>query len=88
MAQHGMPADRSGAYIEMLDSFNSSGWIKFGVPNTEHASKAGIDLLTAVKSLDFKNLPKHCVDVERHSPMFLKSDGLRRRATGHLCLCR
>ncbi len=53
MAQHSMPADRSGAYIEMLDSFNS-GWIKFGVPNTEHV-KGSIDLLTAVKSLVSKS---------------------------------
>ena len=28
LAQHGMPADRSGAYIEMTDSFNSR-WIDF-----------------------------------------------------------
>jgi hypothetical protein len=48
MAQHGIPADRSGAYIEMLDSFNS-GWIDFGVPNTEHI-KGTTDLLTAVRS--------------------------------------
>lgn len=48
MAQHGIPADRSGAYIEMLDSFNS-GWIDFGVPNTEHI-KGTADLFTTVKS--------------------------------------
>ena len=49
LAQHGMPADRSGAYIEMTDSFNSR-WIAFGVPGTEHV-KGTIDLVTAVKSL-------------------------------------
>ena len=53
MAQHGMPADLSGAYIEMLDSFNS-GWIDFGVAGTEHV-KGTIDLLTAVKSLVSKS---------------------------------
>ncbi len=53
MSHHGMPADRSGAYIEMLDSFNS-GWINFGVPNTEHI-KGTTDLLTAVKSLVSKS---------------------------------
>jgi NAD(P)H dehydrogenase (quinone) len=49
LAQHGMPADRSGAYIEMTDSFNSR-WIDFGVPGTEHV-KGAIDLVTAVKLL-------------------------------------
>lgn len=49
LAQHGMPADRSGAYIEMTDSFNSR-WIDFGVPGTEHV-KGTIDLVTAVNSL-------------------------------------
>jgi NAD(P)H dehydrogenase (quinone) len=49
LAQHGMPADRSGAYIEMTDSFNSR-WIDFGVPGTEHV-KGTIDLVTTVKSL-------------------------------------
>ncbi len=49
LAQHGMPADRSGAYIEMIDSVNSR-WIDFGVPGTEHV-KGTIDLVTAVKSL-------------------------------------
>lgn len=49
LAQHGMPADRSGAYIEMADSFNSR-WIDFGVPGTEHV-KGTFDLVTAVKSL-------------------------------------
>lgn len=49
LAQHGMPADRSGAYIEMTDSVNSR-WIDFGVPGTEHV-KGTIDLVTAVKSL-------------------------------------
>jgi len=34
LAQNGMPADRSGAYIEMVDNLNS-GWIDFGVPGTE-----------------------------------------------------
>ncbi len=53
MAQNGIPADLSGAYIEMLDSFNS-GWIKFGVAGTEHV-KGTIDLLTAVKSLVSKS---------------------------------
>lgn len=53
MAQHGMPADRSGAYIEMLDSVNS-GWIDFGVPNTEHI-KGTADLLSTVKSLVAKS---------------------------------
>jgi NAD(P)H dehydrogenase (quinone) len=49
LAQHGMPPDRSAAYIEMTDSFNSR-WIDFGVPGTEHV-KGTIDLITAVKSL-------------------------------------
>jgi NAD(P)H dehydrogenase (quinone) len=49
LAQHGMPADRSGAYIEMTDSFNSR-WIDFGVPGTEHV-KGTIDPVAAVKSL-------------------------------------
>jgi NAD(P)H dehydrogenase (quinone) len=49
LAQNGTPADLSGNYIEMLDSFNS-GWIDFGVAGTEHI-KGTIDLLTAVKSL-------------------------------------
>jgi NAD(P)H dehydrogenase (quinone) len=49
LAQHGMPADRSGAYIEMIDSVNSR-WIDFGVPGAEHI-KGMIDLITAVKSL-------------------------------------
>jgi NAD(P)H dehydrogenase (quinone) len=48
LAEHGMPADRSGASIEMTDSFNSR-WIAFGVPGTEHV-KGTIDLVTAVKS--------------------------------------
>jgi NAD(P)H dehydrogenase (quinone) len=47
LAQNGIPANLSGNYIEMLDSFNS-GWIHFGVPDTEHV-KGSIDLLTAVK---------------------------------------
>ncbi len=49
LAQHGMPADRSGDYIEMLDGVNSR-WIDFGAPGTEHV-KGTIDLVTAVKSL-------------------------------------
>lgn len=49
MAQHGIPADRSGAYIEMLDNFNSR-WIDFGVPNTEHV-KGAADLVTTVSAL-------------------------------------
>lgn len=49
MAQHGMPADRSGPYLEMLDNFNS-GWIDFGVPDTEHI-KGKVDLETTVKTL-------------------------------------
>jgi NAD(P)H dehydrogenase (quinone) len=49
LAQHGMPADRSGAYIEMIDSVNSR-WIDFGVPGTEHI-KGKIDLITTVRSL-------------------------------------
>lgn len=53
MAQHGIPADRSGAYIEMLDSF-SSGWIDFGVPNTEHI-KGTADLVTTVSALVAKS---------------------------------
>ena len=53
LAQNGMPADRSGAYIEMLDSFNKR-WIDFGVPNTEHI-KGTTDLLTTVKSLAAKS---------------------------------
>ncbi len=49
LAQNGIPADRSGAYIEMTDSFNS-GWIGFGAPGAEH-SKGTIDLVTGVTSL-------------------------------------
>jgi NAD(P)H dehydrogenase (quinone) len=49
MAQHGMPADRSANYIEMLDSFNA-GWIDFGVANTEHV-KGTTDLVTTVRAL-------------------------------------
>ncbi len=52
LAQIGMPADRSGAYIEMTDSFNSK-WIDFGVPGTEHV-KGTIDLVTGVKSLTMR----------------------------------
>jgi NAD(P)H dehydrogenase (quinone) len=53
MAQHGMPAERSGNYIEMLDSVNS-GWIDFGVPNTEPI-RGTTDLLTTVRSLVAKS---------------------------------
>ena len=53
MAQHGMPAERSGPYIEMLDSFNSR-WIDFGVPGTEHV-KGTTDLQGNVNSLATKS---------------------------------
>lgn len=53
LAQNGMPADRSGAYIEMVDSLNS-GWIGFSVPGTEHA-KGTTDLVTTVKGLAAKS---------------------------------
>jgi NAD(P)H dehydrogenase (quinone) len=53
LAQNGMPADRSGAYIEMVDSLNS-GWIDLGVPGTEQA-KGTIDLVTTVKALAAKS---------------------------------
>ena len=53
LAQNGMPADRSGAYIEMVDSLNS-GWIGFGVPGTEH-TKGTTDLVTTVKALAEKS---------------------------------
>jgi hypothetical protein len=56
LAQHGMPADRSGAYIEMIDSFNSR-WIDFGVPGTEHV-KGTIDLVTAVNQETQRSLIK------------------------------
>jgi NAD(P)H dehydrogenase (quinone) len=49
LAQNGMPADRSGAYIEMVDSLNS-GWIDLGVPGTEQ-TKGTTDLVTTVKAL-------------------------------------
>lgn len=49
LAQHGFPADRSGAYIEMTDGFNSR-WIDFGAPGTEHVNGT-IDLITAMSSL-------------------------------------
>ncbi len=49
LAKVGFPADRSGAYIEMIDSVNSR-WIDFGAPGTEHV-KGTIDLVTAVESL-------------------------------------
>jgi NAD(P)H dehydrogenase (quinone) len=53
LAQNGMPADRSGAYIEMVDSLNS-GWIGFGVAGTEQA-KGTTDLVTTVKALAAKS---------------------------------
>jgi NAD(P)H dehydrogenase (quinone) len=53
LAQNGMPADRSGAYIELVDSINS-GWIHFGVPETEHV-EGTIDLVTTVKALAAKS---------------------------------
>ncbi len=53
MARHGMPADRSGAYIEMLDSFNA-GWIDFGVPGTEHI-KGSVELLAAMQALALRS---------------------------------
>jgi uncharacterized protein YbjT (DUF2867 family) len=53
LAQNGMPADRSGAYIELVDSLNS-GWIDFGVPGTEQ-SKGTTDLVTTVKALAAKS---------------------------------
>ena len=49
LAQNGMPADRSGAYIEMVDSLNT-GWIDLGVPGTEQ-TKGTTDLVTTVKAL-------------------------------------
>lgn len=53
LAQNGMPADSSSAYIEMVDSLNS-GWIDFGVPGTEHI-KGATDLVTTVKALAEKS---------------------------------
>jgi NAD(P)H dehydrogenase (quinone) len=53
LAQNGLPADRSGAYIEMVDSLNS-GWIDLGVPGTER-TKGTTDLVTAVKALAAKS---------------------------------
>jgi NAD(P)H dehydrogenase (quinone) len=53
LAENGMPPDRSGAYIEMVDSLNS-GWIDFGAPNTEHI-KGTTDLVTTVKALAKKS---------------------------------
>jgi len=53
LAQNGMPADRSGAYIEMVDSLNS-GWIDLGVPGTEQ-TKGATDLVTTVKALAAKS---------------------------------
>jgi len=53
LARNGMPADRSGAYIEMVDSLNS-GWIDFGVPGAEQ-TKGTVDLVTTVKALAAKS---------------------------------
>jgi NAD(P)H dehydrogenase (quinone) len=53
LAQNGMPPDRSGAYIEMVDSLNS-GWIDLGVPGTEQ-TKGTTDLVTTVKALAAKS---------------------------------
>ena len=52
LAQIGVPADRSGPYIEMNDSFNSK-WMDFGVPGTEHI-KGTVDLVTNVKKLTLR----------------------------------
>ena len=52
LAQNGMPADRSGLYIEMVDRLNS-GWIHFGVPGTEHI-RGNTDLVATVKALAAK----------------------------------
>ncbi len=49
LSQNGMPEERSGAYIEMLDSFNRH-WIDFGVPGTEHV-KGTTDLVSGVAAL-------------------------------------
>ena len=49
LAQVGIPADKSGAYIEMIDSFNA-GWIHFGVPGTEHV-KGTINLAANMQTL-------------------------------------
>ena len=49
LAQHGMPAERSGAYIAMIDSFNAR-WIDFGVPGTERI-QGSTDLFTNVRYL-------------------------------------
>src|SRR6202789_736930 len=53
LAQNGLPADRSGAYIEMVDGLNS-GWIDFGVLGTEQ-TKGTTDLVTTVKALAAKS---------------------------------
>lgn len=55
MAEHGMTADRSGPYVEMLDSFNS-GWIDFGVADTEQV-RGTTELIAAVRSLAMKANP-------------------------------
>jgi NAD(P)H dehydrogenase (quinone) len=52
LAENGMPADRSGAYIEMVDGLNS-GWIDIGAPGTEQ-KKGTTDLVTTVKALASK----------------------------------
>ena len=53
LAHNGIPADRSGAYIEMLDNFNSR-WIDFGVRGTEHV-QGTIDLAASVRSLALRS---------------------------------
>jgi NAD(P)H dehydrogenase (quinone) len=53
LAQNGMPADRSGAFIEMVESLNS-GWINFGVAGTEHV-KGTVALMSVVKALAAKS---------------------------------
>ncbi len=49
LAQIGIPKDRSGPYIEMLDGVNSR-WVDFHDPAAEHI-KGTTDLATAVSSL-------------------------------------
>jgi uncharacterized protein YbjT (DUF2867 family) len=53
LAQNGMPSDRSGAFIELVEGINS-GWFHFGVPGTEHV-KGTTDLLTTVKAVVAKS---------------------------------
>jgi NAD(P)H dehydrogenase (quinone) len=47
--QQGMPADRTGPRLEMLDSF-TSGWIAFGVAGAEHV-KGTTELKTVIEGL-------------------------------------